>query len=125
MTWSGREGVYRVKDDTGAPVGRVWPYNRQWFAGRRDSGILGPYANKGSAIDALTEGEPSMETTASEMTVDHLGDGATGQDLEDFRRYVKRAQDKLQVSEQEATDRVWGDGGDYIRNARRLGVYWS
>jgi hypothetical protein len=56
------------------------------------------------------------------MTTEHLGDNASEKDLAEFRQICEAA--KLlhpELDDDAVTDAVWGDG-DYIRNARRLGV---
>ena len=61
----------------------------------------------------------TISTTASKMTVEHLGSGATEDDLREFRDLVARVQARHHMSEQDATDAVWGDG-DWTANAARL-----
>lgn len=63
-----------------------------------------------------------MKTTYRTMDRSDLGGGATVQDLADFRAICEEAQ-RLhpEMSDEEVTDAVWGDG-DYLANARRLGV---
>lgn len=60
-------------------------------------------------------------TTASQMTIEHLGPDATERDLRGFRRAVARLMERDALTEQEATDLLWGNG-DYYRRARKLRV---
>lgn len=62
-----------------------------------------------------------METTASRMTIEHLGPDATNEDLRNFQQAVRHYQLREDATEQEATDVVFGDG-DWMRNAHRLGL---
>ena len=62
-----------------------------------------------------------MGTIASDMTIAHLGDEATEADLEEFRGYVDALMTRDGISEEEATDAVFGEG-DWLENASRLGL---
>lgn len=56
------------------------------------------------------------------MTRHDLGDNATETDLDQFRQMCREAQElHPEMDDQAVTDAVWGDG-DYLRNARNLGV---
>lgn len=58
-----------------------------------------------------------METTYRNMTVEHMGQGANGDDLAAFRAMCEAYQLRWpQATEREATDAIWGDG-DWLRNA--------
>lgn len=58
---------------------------------------------------------------ANTMTVEHLGDGATDADLRQFRAFVIDLTFRHDLTEQEATDMLWGDG-DWTANAVQLGL---
>lgn len=59
-------------------------------------------------------------TNYATMTVEHLGEGATADDLAEFVALCEQVAERYpEMSEQAVTDAVFGDG-DYIRNARRL-----
>lgn len=59
--------------------------------------------------------------TLNEMTVEHLGDDATEQDLAEFKGYVIDLRERTGMSEADAIAAVWNDG-DYISAAERLGL---
>jgi hypothetical protein len=60
-------------------------------------------------------------TTASEMTVEHLGDGATQADLDEFRGWVRALMTRDSLDEEAATDAIWNDG-DFVAGARKAGL---
>lgn len=61
-----------------------------------------------------------MTTTYKTMTEEHLGNEAVGTDLAHFRAICEEAE-RLHPEIENITDAVFGDG-DYLTNARRLGV---
>ncbi len=60
-------------------------------------------------------------TTLNSLTIEHLGEDATEQDLLQFGEWVLGLMDRDGLSEQDAIAAVWGDG-DYISAATRLGL---
>lgn len=56
------------------------------------------------------------------MTVEHLGPDASEGDLIEFRGWVRDLMTERNLSEEEATDLLWGDG-DYLANAFRFGLF--
>jgi hypothetical protein len=67
------------------------------------------------------DGGTEMTNRLSDLTVEHLGQDATDQDLEEFKGYVIRLMARDGLSESDAIDAIWGDG-DYLSNAKRLGL---
>lgn len=66
--------------------------------------------------------ENIMQSTYRQMSVDHMGCEATEADLEEFRSYCQKLQERNPgMTDKEATDLVWGDG-DYHKNASRLNL---
>ena len=63
-----------------------------------------------------------MTRTLNDLRADELGERATAADLAEFCTFCRRAINRrLATTEEEAMDLVWGTG-DYLRNARRLGL---
>lgn len=60
-------------------------------------------------------------TTASEMTIEHMGQDATQDDLDRFRELVAELMRSDGISEEDATAALWGDG-DYMSNAVLMGL---
>lgn len=61
-------------------------------------------------------------TTYKNMTVEHLGTGATDIDLTEFIEYCERlAEQEPEWSDDNVTDAIFGDG-NYIKNAGKLGL---
>ena len=54
------------------------------------------------------------DSTYEEMTVEHLGDMATEEDVAQFREACRQYQLRTGASAQEATDYMWGSG-DFLR----------
>ena len=60
-------------------------------------------------------------TTLNEMTVEHLGDAATDQELAEFKGWARELMARDGMSESDAIDSLWNDG-DYVSAAARLGL---
>lgn len=71
-----------------------------------------------------------MQTPASKMTIEHLGRAADEADLATFRTLVRDLMNRDGLSEQAATDALWGNGGmplltiepHWWENAKSLGL---
>lgn len=61
---------------------------------------------------------------AAELTVEHLGPSATEEDLVIFLTWMNILKETEDISEDDAVSLLWGDG-DYIENARRMGLPMS
>lgn len=63
------------------------------------------------------------ESTYNEMTVEHLGQAATPDDLDTYRMACRAAETRYGYTAAEATDYVWGNGDFYPRVVELLGSY--
>lgn len=60
-------------------------------------------------------------TTLNDLTIEHLGDDATAQDLAQFKGWVRELMARDEMTDEDAIDALFGDG-DYLANAQRLGL---